>query len=127
MLVQTAFSSHGLGFAEHSSISDDKQQKGGHRYCNIYTQKERQEKFIVTVTLKNVPSQVAPSPVNPCLQVQLYEPSLLVQLAFLSHGLDSAEHSSISDEKQTINNFKVNIGKISQHNLASDEWFLRWF
>ena len=33
---------------------------------------------------------------NPCLQVQVKEPSLFVQSALLSHGLDSAEHSSTS-------------------------------
>ena len=47
---------------------------------------------------QNMPWQVVPSPVNPCLQAQLKEPSLLVQFAFLLHGLVSAKHSSISKE-----------------------------
>ena len=47
----------------------------------------------------NIPLHVAPSPVNPCWHVQLYEPSVLMQSAFKSHGLASAEHSSISGER----------------------------
>ena len=43
-----------------------------------------------------IPLQTVPSPVNPCLQLQLYEPSLLAQSAFSSHGLVPKEHSSIS-------------------------------
>ena len=45
-----------------------------------------------------MPWQVVSSPVNPCLQAQLKEPSLLVQFAFSLHGLVSAKHLSISKE-----------------------------
>ena len=51
-------------------------------------------------TIVNIPVHVDPSPVNPGLQTQMKEPSRLVQLAFLSHGWDSLEHSSISDMNQ---------------------------
>ena len=54
----------------------------------------------VRLTIGNVPVHVDPSPVNPGLQTQMKEPSRLVQLAFLSHGWDSLEHSSISDMSQ---------------------------
>ena len=43
-----------------------------------------------------LPSQVMPSPVNPFLQVQLYEPSVLLQLALSPHGPGSVKHSSKS-------------------------------
>ena len=57
-----------------------------------------------------IPSQSVPFPVNPCLQVQLKDPSLLVQSAFLSHGLESAEHSSISAVvRQNEQNFSINL------------------
>ena len=46
---------------------------------------------------KKIPLQFFPSPSNPSLQRQLYEPSLLEQLAFTSHGLVSEAHSSISN------------------------------
>ena len=61
--------------------------------CYIWALSARKTNF-----LSIVPSQSVPFPVNPCLQLQLYEPSLLVQSAFSSHGLKSAEHSSISGE-----------------------------
>ena len=41
-----------------------------------------------------------PFPVNPCLQVQLNEPTLFTQSAFSLHKLESAKHSSISVIKQ---------------------------
>ena len=44
-----------------------------------------------------IPLQTVPSPVNPCLQVQVEEPSVLVQSAFSSHGLESGAHSLISN------------------------------
>ena len=50
-----------------------------------------------------LPLQDVPFPVNPCLQEQLKEPSLLVHSAFSSHGLVSAEHSSISYEMEQRN------------------------
>ena len=40
-----------------------------------------------------------PFPVNPCLQAHVKDPLVLVQSAFSSHGLGSAEHASISDVK----------------------------
>ena len=43
--------------------------------------------------------QVDPFPVNPCLQAHAYDPLVLMQAAFASHGLESAEHSSMSKEK----------------------------
>ena len=46
----------------------------------------------------HIPSQIVPFPVNPCRQIQEYDPLLLVQAAFESHGLESAEHSSISED-----------------------------
>ena len=41
------------------------------------------------------PSHDFPSPLNPSLQVQVYDPCVSLQSAFVSHGLPSA-HSSIS-------------------------------
>jgi len=46
----------------------------------------------------NLPTQTVPFPVNPSLQVQVKDPSLLKQLAFLSHGPPFFEHSSISEK-----------------------------
>ena len=45
-----------------------------------------------------IPLQTVPFPVNPCSQTQLKEPSVLMHWALTSHGLESAEHSSISAE-----------------------------
>ena len=49
--------------------------------------------------LANEPWHVDPSPVNPVSHSQLYEPSTFEHLAFLSHGLGTAEHSSISGDE----------------------------
>ena len=57
-----------------------------------------------------VPLQTVPSPVNPCLQVQLYEPSLLAQSAFSSHGLVPKEHSSISKgDRRDVSRLSVEV------------------
>ena len=50
-------------------------------------------------TLQHLPLQVVPFPVNPCLQVQMKELSVLTQSAFSSQGFD-VRHSSISIKKQ---------------------------
>lgn len=50
-------------------------------------------------TLQYLPLQVVPFPVNPCLQVQMKELSVLTQSAFSSQGFDD-RHSSISIKKQ---------------------------
>ena len=61
-----------------------------------------------------------PFPVNPCLQVQLKEPSLLVQSAFSSQGVASAEHSSMSDfdvdklNRETISTVGVFVVSLKQ-------------
>ena len=48
----------------------------------------------------NLPLQTIPLPVNPFLQVQLYDPSSLEQTAFSSQGLPFFEHSSMSTFQQ---------------------------
>ena len=42
--------------------------------------------------------QIFPSPVNPRLQVQFAEPSVLIQTAFSSHGLEPGAHSLMSEK-----------------------------
>ena len=54
--------------------------------------------LLLNVSTWCLPSQVMPSPVNPFLQVQLYEPSVLLQLALSPHGPGSVKHSSKSGE-----------------------------
>ena len=45
----------------------------------------------------SIPVQFFPSPWKPILHVQLYDPSVFVQFAFMSHSLvDFSKHSSIS-------------------------------
>ena len=61
---------------------------------------ERFNHLLAIKHIVNIPVHVDPSPVNPGLQTQMKEPSRLVQLAFLSHGWDSLEHSLISDMSQ---------------------------
>ena len=48
----------------------------------------------------NLPLQTIPLPVNPFLQVQVYDPSSLEQTAFSSQGLPFFEHSSMSTFQQ---------------------------
>ena len=55
--------------------------------------------FSLLSFIVDIPSQVIPSPVNPCLQVHVKEPSVLAQSAFSSHAPVSSEHSSISGER----------------------------
>ena len=43
-----------------------------------------------------LPWQVLPSPVYPALQVQIYVPRVLEQLALMSHTEEEAPHSSMS-------------------------------
>ena len=43
-----------------------------------------------------LPWQVFPSPVYPALQVQIYDPRVLEQLALMSHTGEEAPHSSMS-------------------------------
>ena len=43
-----------------------------------------------------IPWQVFPSPVYPVLQVQIYDPRVLEQLALMSHTGEEALHSSMS-------------------------------
>lgn len=52
-------------------------------------------------TLQYLPLQIVPFPVNPCLQVQMKELSVLTQSAFSSQGFD-VRHSSISIKKQKL-------------------------
>ena len=54
-------------------------------------------RLIRVIMMIDIPSHTAPFPVNPSLQVQLYEPSVFVHSAFSPHGSISAEHSSRSD------------------------------
>ena len=63
----------------------------------------------------DTPSQIEPFPVNPCLHVQLYEPSVLVQSAFSSQGLGSNEHSSKSGMMK---------GRSNLHILKSESVFI---
>ena len=57
--------------------------------------------------------QLNPSPSYPVLQVQLYPPSVLVQLAFPSHSAEPSLHSSVSEEDthkyKIICNYQNNI------------------
>lgn len=56
--------------------------------------------------------QVDPFPVNPCLQAHAYDPLVLMQAAFASHGFESAEHSSISKKKSiSVNFYKVSFSE----------------
>lgn len=67
-------------------------------------------RYLITLSLKAswfdvkwllnsyIPWQIIPSPVNPRLQVQFTEPSVLMQTAFPSHGLESGAHSLISEK-----------------------------
>ena len=48
--------------------------------------------------VKNLPWHVFPSPVYPALQVQIYDPRELEQLALLSHTGEEALHSSTSEK-----------------------------
>lgn len=55
--------------------------------------------FVWTIggnSTRNLPLQTIPLPVNPFLQVQVYDPSSLEQTAFSSQGLPFFEHSSMS-------------------------------
>lgn len=51
---------------------------------------------------KSLPEQSVPFPVNPSLQVQMYEPSLFKQSAFSSHGLPFVVHSSMSETNRLL-------------------------
>ena len=52
---------------------------------------------VITVTRPLIlPWQVFPSPVYPALQVQMYDPRVLEQLALMSHTGVEAPHSSMS-------------------------------
>ena len=52
--------------------------------------------------VKNLPWQVFPSPLYPALQVQIYDPRVLEQLALLSHTGEEALHSSTSEKRTDI-------------------------
>ena len=52
----------------------------------------------VPLTFSNLPWHVFPSPVYPDLQVQIYDPRVLEQLALLSHTGEEALHSSTSEK-----------------------------
>ena len=56
-----------------------------------------QDFILIGIIPEKLPLQVFPFPSNPSLQLQLYEPSLLEQLALTSHGLAFETHSSISN------------------------------
>ena len=49
-----------------------------------------------SVLVIRLPAQVIPSPVNPFLQVQLYEPAKFAHVPFVSQGLE--KHSSMSEK-----------------------------
>ena len=55
----------------------------------------------VPLTFSNLPWHVFPSPVYPDLQVQIYDPRVLEQLALLSHTGEEALHSSTSEKNNT--------------------------
>ena len=50
---------------------------------------------IISLSVIRLPVQVAPSPVNPFLHVQLYEPTKFQHVAFVLQGLEI--HSSMSE------------------------------
>ena len=50
----------------------------------------------------NLPTQTVPFPVNPSLQVQVYDPSVFKQSAFSLQGLPFFEHSSMSKTKLSV-------------------------
>ena len=49
-----------------------------------------------------LPPQVFPSPLYPALQVQIYDPRVLEQLALTSHTGGEALHSSMSKKNKNI-------------------------
>ena len=71
---------------------------------------------LLTFRLANyflLPWQVFPSPVYPVLQVQIYDPRVLEQLAFKSHTGEEALHSS----KSTTANILIDEKNIEGHLL----------
>ena len=50
---------------------------------------------IISLSVIRLPVQVVPIPANPFLNVQLYEPTKFLHVAFVSQGLEI--HSSISE------------------------------
>ena len=106
--MQSAFLSHGLESAEHSSISDEIEKEP---LLILVDDFPKGITLIMSwssvVLISSIPSQVLPSPVNPCLHVQLEEPSVLVQTAFSSQGLESGEHSLISNTKENGKGYKT--------------------
>ena len=49
---------------------------------------------MISLSVIRSPVQIVPSPVNPFLHVQLYEPTKFSHVAFMSQGLEI--HSSMS-------------------------------
>ena len=54
-----------------------------------------------------LPWQVSPSPVYPALQVQMYDPRVLEQLALMSHTGEEALHSSMSKTTNILIDEKI--------------------
>ena len=53
-----------------------------------------------------LPAQVLPSPVYPTRQVQVYDPSVLVHSALVSHSFVSGlAHSSMSAGKENVTDY----------------------
>lgn len=64
----------------------------------------------INIITSRLPSQVMPSPVNPFLHEQMYEPSVLLQLALSPHEPGSVRHSSKSkvvDKKYTFSDLFI--------------------
>ena len=74
----------------------------------------------------NIPWHDCPSPVYPSLQVQLKEPSVLVQFAFTSQAWLLFRHSSISISTKDIEYFMQSLSvwylRTSSRNRKSSEW-----
>ena len=74
----------------------------------------------------NIPRHDCPSPVYPSLQVQLKEPSVLVQFAFTSQAWLLFRHSSISISTKDIEYFMQSLSvwylRTSSQYRKSSEW-----
>ena len=55
--------------------------------------------LVVVQSYNRLPEHCVPSPAKPGLHVQVWEPKVLAQLAFLSHLCVPVLHSSISKDK----------------------------
>lgn len=73
---------------------------------DIITKKKVMEAAVIKNNkIKELPRQITPFPTKPSLQVQVNDPSLLKQSAFLSQGFPFFVHSSTSGTKYRIDQY----------------------